>query len=498
MYAWGELIQSLRINEFAGPSQELRVAVTFPRPDGKPGPTKSHDPLSIQNVKDFVPEEKKITQGIEELSKLGFKLTGRGRLTVSMKCTRKSFEKAFKTTLTEVRLDTQENYGYYSFYFPLQDAPWTPILEGLIDDVYIQWPHMYHMAPLPSVNSPHVNYFCLEMPDGVSSRLNATRLHENGMAGEGSRVVMIDTGFAHGSHPFFAANGYASKVVLAGDAKDEKNDPLGHGTGQSTNFFSLAPRAEFIGVKIESNDLFDINPASLLEGFCKARLQNPDIICLSGGVDLRYEKSKKQRSNLPGNLKALEAEILHAVASGIAVVVAAGNGAFSFPAMMPDVISVGGVFVDQNGNKSASNLASAYDCKIYPGRHVPDVCGLVGMEEDRYIMLPIPPRCLLDSLIGADPKSGTTTDDGWEAFSGTSAAAPQIAGVCALLKAKDRKLTPSDIKDKLRSTAVEVLDGNSNPKSSDDGKTPQKTGRGVNGATGAGLVDAFRAWQEVS
>ena len=51
-------------------------------------------------------------QGIDELSKLGFELTGQGRLTVSMKCTRKSFEKAFGTTLAKVQLDMKENYTF--------------------------------------------------------------------------------------------------------------------------------------------------------------------------------------------------------------------------------------------------------------------------------------------------------------------------------------------------------------------------------------------------
>jgi len=521
MYAWGPVIQKLRSGESAGPSEELRVAVTFCRPGGLPGPVKSGIPLTLNNVKDFVPEEDKMNQGIDALSKLGFKLTGRGQLTASMKCTKKSFETAFDTKLTEFQLDAKENYAFYSFYFPPDNLPWTPILEELIDDVYIQWPHMY-MAPkkstssrkkvaskssavggqaLPSAQPPKVNYYHLKVPSGVASLLNAKEVHLSGTTGKGIRVVMIDSGFAHGSHRFFDVNRYTSKVVLAGDAQDQNKDYFGHGTGQSANLFSLAPRAEFIGVKIEANnisDMFDINPASLLEGFYTACIQNPDIISISAGFDMRDKESKKQRSTLPNSLKALEAEILHAVASGISVVVAAGNGGFSFPAMMPDVISAGGVFVDQDRNMRASDLASAFDSKIYPDRHVPDVCGLVGMEEDedRYIMLPIPPGCLIDIAKGVDPKSETTTNDGWAAFSGTSAAAPQIAGVCALLKEKNPKLKPWDIKTVLRSTAREVLAGHSNPKSSDGGM-PKKAGPGYNGATGSGLVDAFRAWKQV-
>jgi subtilisin family serine protease len=498
MYAWGPVIQKLSSEQFSGPSEELRVAVTFPKRDGGPGPTKYPGHLSLKNVREFVPEARKMDRGIDELSKLGFQITGRGQLTASMKCTKESFESAFKISLTEWPLDINQNYAFHSFYFPKNIKKWNPILEKLIDDVYIQWPHLY-MAPAPSAKPPDVRYFHLVLPQGVATYLNATKVHKEGMTGKDIRVVMIDSGFEHESHPFFPCNGYKSKVVLAGDAKDEKKDFLGHGTGQSANIFSIAPHAEFTGVKIAISgpDIAKINPATMLEGFYTARLQNPEIISISLGSDLREEQSNKQLSNLPRNLKALEAEILHAVASGITVVVAAGNGQFSFPGMMPDVISAGGVFVDKKEKMKASDLASAYDSKIYPGRHVPDVCGLVGMKQDRYIMLPIPPGCLIDIVQASDPKSETRPNDGWAAFSGTSAAAPQIAGVCALLKAKNRNLTPSDIKAVLRSTAREVLYGKSNPKSSDDGKTPQKADRGVDGATGAGLVDAFRAWQEV-
>ena len=88
-------------------------------------------------------------------------------------------------------------------------------------------------------------------------------------------------------------------------------------------------------------------------------------------------------------------------------------------------------------------------------------------------------------------------DDGWGVFSGTSAAAPQLAGVCALLLEKNPSLTPTDIKALLRRTARDVQAGRANPSSSDDFRTPQQAGPGDDGATGAGLVDAFAAWKQL-
>src|SRR5207249_1010481 len=84
-------------------------------------------------------------------------------------------------------------------------------------------------------------------------------------------------------------------------------------------------------------------------------------------------------TELPKSVVALEAEIQAAVAAGIVVVFSSGNGHYSFPGQMKEVISAGGVFIDAAGKLSASDYASAFKSKIYSGRSVPDFCGLVGV-----------------------------------------------------------------------------------------------------------------------
>lgn len=522
MYAYRLAPQSERDRKFADPSEELRVAVTFRRRDGGPGPTKFEAPLSLASIHSFLPDPLRVDQAIHELTKLGFKLTRRGSLTASMRCRRDALEAAFQTKLSAKRLEAKQDYAFYSFYFPPKGASWkTPdSIAELVDDVYVQWPHIY-MHPkrvrrskgsqktasvlssgsAPSLQPPAVNYFHLEMPKEVPSLLNVAQIHKAGDTGEGIRVVMVDSGFAHGSHPFFGANGFKSTVDLAPHAVDDQTDLNGHGTGESTNVFAVAPGATFIGVKVD-NDNDPRQGASMLEGFQTALQHKPHVISISMGYDLRDETTSAQLSELPGNLAALEAEIQAAVASGIVVVFSAGNGHFSFPGMMPEVISAGGVFVGQDGGWQASDYASAFMSKIYSGRNVPDFCGLVGMlPHASYIMLPIPAGCDIDHETAAPPPpnpvgDGTAVDDGWGVFSGTSAAAPQLAGVCALLLSKNPNLTPSDIKAVLRRTARAVLVGHANPASSDDGN-PVLAGPGDDGAAGAGLVDAFAAWQQV-
>src|SRR4029453_13030845 len=85
---------------------------------------------------------------------------------------------------------------------------------------------------------------------------------------------------------------------------------------------------------------------------------------------------------------ALATEIASAVSAGIIVCFSASNGGWGYPAQMPEVIAVGGVFMDRDGSMRASDYASGFMSNIYPGRRGPDVSGLVGMgPEASAIML---------------------------------------------------------------------------------------------------------------
>ena len=522
MYAYRRAIQSSRDDNFAIPSDELRIAVTFKRQASDIGPTQFRPPLSLSSVRDFTPDPLLVDRAIYRLSALGFRPTQRGELTVSIRATRSLFEQTFGTQLEEKKLDPKLDYAFQSFYYPRQGVPWSmpPELAEVIDDAYIQWPHIYMAsrkpaarrarrrggaaspalakttagaaAPGVSAGPPRVNYYHLEL-DAMAGLLNVAQVHQQGTTGKGVRVVMVDTGFDH-RHPYFVSKGYNTSVDLAPHATNDLTDLNGHGSGESANLLAVAPGITFIGIKVE-NDSDPRNGASMLEGFQQALLHNPQIISLSMGYDLRAGDGT-QLSELPNNMAALEAEIQAAVAKGIIVVFSAGNGHFSFPGMMPDVISAGGVFVDGQGRMQASDYASAFHSKIYAGRSVPDLCGLVGMlPHASYIMLPVPPGSEIDHETSGEG-DGTTPADGWGVFSGTSAAAPQLAGVCALLLEKSPGLAPSEIKSILRRSARGVTQGAANPASSDD-NVGEPAGPADTNATGAGLVDALAAWKQL-
>jgi subtilisin family serine protease len=152
--------------------------------------------------------------------------------------------------------------------------------------------------------------------------------------------------------------------------------------------------------------------------------------------------------------------------------------------------------VDEKNAMQASNYASAFASAIYKGRSVPDFCGLVGMMPDAtYIRLPIPKGCDIDRDMAAADR--TKPNDGWGVFSGTSAAAPQIAGLCALLLQKNPGLSPQEIKAVLRRSARDVSVGRASAASDPKQLGGVKASAGADGATGAGLVDAAAAIKQV-
>ena len=171
---------------------------------------------------------------------------------------------------------------------------------------------------------------------------------------------------------------------------------------------------------------------------------------------------------------------------------AAGNGSFGSEAQVPGVLAVGGVFATAGLELQASDYASGYHSPWFGGVDVPTVSGLVGMRpRASYIMMPIPSGCPIDverAAAGAgDPPDGTSPDDGWALFSGTSAAAPQIAGAAAVLRGVRNNATPAQIAQALANTAIDVRVGRCHPRFNN----PAAPGRDL--ATGSGLINVSAA-----
>ncbi|MHC4750990.1 MAG: S8 family serine peptidase [Planctomycetota bacterium] len=415
----------------------------------------------VANIDDYRPPRDRSIELARKLQKNGITVHHIGEFSISASCGEKKFESFFKTRIRDKRPPTKAKTPTdYVMRSPGKGDPWklpaVDSLDQLIEKAYIQHDPILFASerPIP----PFWNdKFRLRVPIDVAQILRATSVHKRKITGHGVRVVMPDTGFYH--HPYFIEQGYNFLAVTTPDALDHTTDSHGHGTGECANLFATAPGINFIGLKMG-------NPTLAIKTATELR---PDVITNSWGYSV-----DGPLPSMPNWLKPLYLAVLDAVSKGITVCFSAGNGHYGFPGSMPEVISVGGVVVGQNLNYSATKYTSGFKSTWFPGRNVPDVSGLCGIPPTAdYIILPVQKGATLDRA------------DGWGAFSGTSAASPMVAGVCALLKETDPNLTPNDIKNILRHTARDITTGKN--------AHGQQAVPGPDLATGFGLVDAERA-----
>ena len=443
-------------------------------------------PTIFSDTVDGFHSDKKMTQkAVKKLKAAGFQVLQVSDTTISIAGTRDVYEKSCNTSLLSVeraQMNTQTGIEMVTQYdcadtgivglVPTHNGELADVLEGIA------------LAEKPiyfaSAYAPTKSYWHLRVPGDISLGMNADAAHRKlNMTGRGIRAVMVDSGWYE--HPYFVKRGYKyNPVVLAPGAINPTRDESGHGTAESANLFAVAPDVEFRMVKTGNDSVAAFNTAVAL-------VPRPHVISCSWGFDI-------QTGPLTAYQMTLASAVANAVSLGIIVVFSAGNGHFGFPGQHPDVISAGGVFMSPNGSLQASNYASGFMSTIYPNRRVPDVSGLVGMlPKAAYIMLPVEDGDSIDAslgVVGAHPNSDETApNDGWAAISGTSAAAPQVAGICALMKQKRAALTPAQAKAILMSTATDVTTGTCSPR-------PGMGSAAVVGAdlaTGNGLADAYKA-----
>ena len=353
-----------------------------------------------------------------------------------------------------------------------------------IDGVVLEPPRQYH-AIFPSPISPNSPKHHLRLPNDVATALGALPAHQLGVHGDGVTVVMPDSGWYR--HPYFTANGYrVKKPLVAVPGTNPSKDPIGHGTGESANIFAVAPAAILQPIR-------GTNTAgkfvAVIAAFLKGKALSPQIMTNSWGGDGDYPPLEgPDEADL-----AFKAEVQDAIENGILVIFSAGNGQFSIEPQIPGVLSAGGVFIDDTGQMRASDYASGYKSPWFEDVIVPTVCGLVGMQpRAQYLMLPVQPGCELDEsesiFDDGEEGDGTTKSDGWALFSGTSAAAPQVAGAAALVLSAKPGLKPTQVIEALSKTAVDVLVGRSFPQ-----RYNEPAGAGLDKATGFGLINAVAA-----
>jgi len=255
----------------------------------------------------------------------------------------------------------------------------------------------------------------------------------NSITGEGVVVAVIDSGVDYTHSDLGGCIGAACKVIGGYDFVDNDNDPMdidGHGThvagivAANGSVVGVAPDASILAVRVldENGDGVNIHIVEGIE-YAVDPDGNPntddgaDVINLSLGG--------------PGDADDLVASAVDAAtASGVTVIVAAGNGGEYLeigglsPSSARSAITVGSV--EPNGTISSFSSKG------------PLLNSSFGKPE-----LAAPGGNIYSLAIG---ESYTTE-------SGTSMAAPHVAGAAALLKQARPTLTPQQIKSILMSSA---------------------------------------------
>ena len=303
-----------------------------------------------------------------------------------------------------------------------------------------------------------------------------------GVTGRGVGVAVVDSGVY--AHPDLAG-----RIVAAIDftslAPTVSNVPLsdlgGHGThvagliaGDGTRsaglYTGVAPNANIIDVRvIDANG--SSNVSIILRGLqwvlANRTTYNIKVLNMSLGAT--------PTGSYKSDLMATAAEILNF--AGVNVVVSAGNtgplaGTITTPATDPYVITVGAL--DDNATPLlADDLMATFSAR---GRTLFDKIAKPDLVAPGRKMVSLrSPGSELDTLFPDRQVTvlGSASSDYYR-LSGTSMAAPVVAGTIALMYERNPNLTPAQVKKRLKSTVTPLVFGTTLDH-------------------GAGLVNAYRA-----
>lgn len=308
-----------------------------------------------------------------------------------------------------------------------------------------------------------------------------------GVTGRGVGVAVVDSGVY--AHPDLAG-----RIVAAIDftslAPTVSNIPLsdlgGHGThvagliaGDGTRsgglYTGVAPNANIIDVRV-IDARGGSNVSIILRGLqwilANRTTYNIKVVNMSLGAT--------PTGSYKSDLMATAAEVLNF--AGIAVVVSAGNsgplaGTITTPAIDPYVITVGAL--DDNGTPlRGDDLMATFSSRgrtLFDNLSKPDL-----VAPGRKMVSLRSPGSELDSLFPDRQVTvlGALSADYYR-LSGTSMAAPVVAGAIALMYERNPTLSTAQVKKRLKSTATPLTFGTSLDR-------------------GAGLVNAYGAAASVS
>lgn len=357
-------------------------------------------------------------------------------------------------------------------------------VRSVVRDYKARWLEPENFQPL--VNPPSIgddeSFFWAQW--GLDA-INAPEAWNTGVTGAGARVFILDNGI-DAEHPDLKPNLNESLCASFVPGEEWNVQPgfyFNHGThvagiiaaadnidtDLNKGVIGVAPHAEIVAVKVLSEYNGSGDFSWIIAGIVYAAKSGADVINMSLGatfarngfyIDENGELQKVPASDIQEIIIASQRAVDYAVKKGAVVVASAGNGGsnfdgnafiFKLPAELNNVIAVSATAPDYwamdyiNGVDPFLDIPASYTDY---GRSLVDIAA-PGGDDDFYPQL----DWYYDMV-------SSTISGGWGFAAGTSMAAPHVAGVAALIIAKnDGKITPQEVTKQLLKTA-DKIDGN--------------------------------------
>ncbi|MFS8099344.1 S8 family serine peptidase [Lentzea alba] len=266
--------------------------------------------------------------------------------------------------------------------------------------------------------------------DRSAAQIGAPKAWEQGFTGAGATVAVLDTGIDV-THPDLQGSVVEEKNFTPAATTDDK---LGHGTHVAATitgdgkYKGIAPDAKLVNGKV-LDDNGSGSESGVIAGMEWAATK-ADVVNMSLGT------------NSPSDGTDLVSQAVNRLTAehGALFVVSAGNsgGPVASPAAADSALTVGAVERDDRLASFSSRGPRVGDGAIKPDITAPGV-----------------------DIVAAKAKNGvigTPVGEGHVALSGTSMAAPHVAGAAAILAAKNAAWSPLEIKTALMNTAKPFAD----------------------------------------